>query len=105
MALFRKKAQQDIEAYQLTKELALAAITSETNLPGLRLASASYNEKRSELYDAKFICTTIHGQETIVAIDDWVITEPDGEHYYPCKPAIFAARYERSPQECETPHE
>lgn len=37
--------------------------------------------------------TTIHGQETSVAPGDWIITEPDGIHHYPCKPDVFAARY------------
>lgn len=40
------------------------------------------------------IVTTIHGQETKVAIGDWVIKEPDGIHYYPCKPDIFKQTYE-----------
>lgn len=40
------------------------------------------------------VVTTIHGQVTAVAPGDWVIREPDGEHYYPCKPDIFAATYE-----------
>ncbi len=39
--------------------------------------------------------TTIHGQETRVAIGDWVIQEPDGEHQYPCKPDIFGQTYEK----------
>lgn len=25
---------------------------------------------------------------------DWIIAEPDGRGYYPCKPDIFAATYE-----------
>ncbi len=37
---------------------------------------------------------TIHGQKAYLANGDWVITEPDGEHYYPCKPDIFEATYE-----------
>ncbi len=28
-------------------------------------------------------------------IGDWIIPEPDGEHFYPCKPEIFEATYER----------
>jgi hypothetical protein len=36
---------------------------------------------------------TIHGQKTIVMPGDWIITEPDGIHHYPCKPDIFAATY------------
>ncbi len=38
--------------------------------------------------------TTIHGEYTKVAPGDWIITEPDGEHHYPCKPDIFDANYE-----------
>ena len=37
---------------------------------------------------------TIHGQRTQVAFGDWVITEPDGMHHYPCKPDIFQTTYE-----------
>lgn len=37
---------------------------------------------------------TIHGQATLVAPGDWIITEPDGKHHYPCRPDIFEATYE-----------
>jgi hypothetical protein len=37
---------------------------------------------------------TIHGQMTPVVRGDWIIQEPDGKHYYPCKPDIFAKIYE-----------
>lgn len=40
------------------------------------------------------VVTTIHDQTTLVANGDWIITEPDGVHHYPCKPDIFAATYE-----------
>lgn len=30
----------------------------------------------------------------IVDPGDWIIAEPDGEHYYPCKPEIFRQNYE-----------
>lgn len=40
------------------------------------------------------VVVTIHGQTTLVADGDWIITEPDGIHHYPCKPDIFAATYE-----------
>jgi len=26
--------------------------------------------------------------------NDWIIVEPDSEHYYPCKPDIFEQTYE-----------
>lgn len=44
---------------------------------------------------ASGIVTTIHGQETKVAIGDWIIKEPDEIHHYPCKPDIFEATYEK----------
>jgi hypothetical protein len=37
---------------------------------------------------------TIHNQRAWLAPGDWVITEPDGVHHYPCKPDVFAATYE-----------
>jgi hypothetical protein len=40
------------------------------------------------------IVETIHGQRTIVTTGDWIITEPDGIHHYPCKPEIFEKTYE-----------
>ena len=39
--------------------------------------------------------TTIHGQRTVIAPGDWIITEPgDGSRHYPCKDEIFRATYE-----------
>lgn len=39
---------------------------------------------------------TIHeGQIVNLEIGDYVIPEPDGEHYYPCKPDIFEQTYEK----------
>lgn len=38
---------------------------------------------------------TIHkGQTVSLEIGDWVIAEPDGIHFYPCKPDIFTETYE-----------
>lgn len=37
---------------------------------------------------------TIHNQKSFLQNGDWIIQEPDGEHYYPCKPDIFEATYE-----------
>jgi hypothetical protein len=37
---------------------------------------------------------TAHGQRVYVEHYDWIIAEPDGRGYYPCKPDIFAATYE-----------
>lgn len=38
---------------------------------------------------------TIHESQVVDLTDgDWVVPEPDGEHFYPIKPDIFAATYE-----------
>ena len=37
---------------------------------------------------------TIHDDQIVLlAVGDWIIPEPDGEHFYPVKPDIFAATY------------
>lgn len=56
------------------------------------------NAVRHDLIDlgrAVFVVTTIHGQKTVVVDGDWIITESDGIHFYPCKPDVFEATYER----------
>jgi len=37
---------------------------------------------------------TIHDQRCYLAPGDWIVPEPDGVHYYPVKPDIFAATYD-----------
>lgn len=38
---------------------------------------------------------TMHRNQAVILSDgDWIIPEPDGVHFYPCKPDIFAATYE-----------
>ncbi|GAC1370960.1 MAG: hypothetical protein NVS3B25_19190 [Hymenobacter sp.] len=37
---------------------------------------------------------TIHGAACPVQPGDWIIPEPDGIHFYPCKPDIFEKTYE-----------
>ena len=38
---------------------------------------------------------TIHNNQIVLLeIGDWIIPEPDGIHFYPCKPDIFEATYE-----------
>lgn len=45
--------------------------------------------------DSKPHVHTIHDDQVVILADgDWIIPEPDGKHYYPCKPDIFAATYE-----------
>ena len=43
---------------------------------------------------------TIHeGQYVYLTKGDWILPEPDGEHFYPVKPDIFEATYEAVSQE------
>jgi len=44
--------------------------------------------------DGRHYVVTVHGQRTWLAVGDWIITEADGIHHYPCKPDIFEATYE-----------
>ena len=37
---------------------------------------------------------TVHDQRCYIVAGDWILPEPDGVHFYPCKPEIFAATYE-----------
>jgi len=38
---------------------------------------------------------TIHkGQMVLLEVGDFVLPEPDGKHFYPCKPDIFEKTYE-----------
>lgn len=37
---------------------------------------------------------TIHGESAKVVPGDWIITESDGIHHYPCKAAEFEKIYE-----------
>jgi hypothetical protein len=41
-----------------------------------------------------YYVVTIHEQKAWLDEGDWVITESDGVHHYPCKPDVFAVTYE-----------
>jgi len=38
--------------------------------------------------------TAHQAQRVDVVSGDWIVPEPDGEHYYPVKPSIFENTYE-----------
>ena len=63
---------------------------------GVQRAALQHNLPRDANYwpAGAPVVVTIHGQMTRVRDGDWIITEPDGKHFYPCKPAIFEATYE-----------
>lgn len=79
MAKFRKKPVV-VEATQFFE--------NGSKVPGVR-----YGIIASGSNEFHFV-TTIHGQRAVVVDGDWIITEPDGIHHYPCKPDIFEAAYE-----------
>lgn len=45
----------------------------------------------------KFFVVTVHDQHAYLTPGDWVITEPDGVHYYPCQDTIFRDNHEDVP--------
>lgn len=47
-----------------------------------------------DTYSKRFYVITIHSQKAYIEKGDWIIAEPDGKHYYPCRPDIFAQAYE-----------
>ncbi|KKL57257.1 hypothetical protein LCGC14_2237220 [marine sediment metagenome] len=53
-------------------------------------------DDHGEVINVIFSIVTIHsGQSVDLEPGDWVLLEPDGRHYYPCKPEIFEKTYER----------
>lgn len=37
---------------------------------------------------------TIQGRHVKVSPGEWIITESDGIHHYPCDPVVFSAKYD-----------
>jgi len=82
MAKFRRKPGETIEAEQYTKYGKL--VTGMCN--SLSCFSGGNNEPHVH---------TIHdNQMALLEVGDWVIPEPDGEHFRLCKPDTFEAAYE-----------
>jgi hypothetical protein len=48
---------------------------------------------------------TAHRERAHLSPGDWVIKEPKGDGYYPCKPAVFMKRWEPLEAECMTADE
>jgi hypothetical protein len=54
-----------------------------------------FNDRRACALDEEgWYVTTIHGQRTTIVDGDWIIPEPDGEHFYPVKPEVFESTYD-----------
>lgn len=77
---YRRIPGDPIEARQWPDEVVIADISK--NWPGVGID-----------YHGCFV-TTVHEQKAYLAPGDWILPEPDGVHFYPCKPDIFAKTYE-----------
>jgi len=86
----RKQVTNDIEAFQFNP---LAQHKKE--LPKGVQGVPSPGSDNWAYLGCEFFVTTIHGHLTPIVAGDWIITEPDGIHHYPCKPDIFEATYEK----------
>lgn len=47
-----------------------------------------------DVTERQYYVTTMHEQHVNLTPGDWVIAEPVPDRYYPCKPEVFAKRYE-----------
>jgi len=57
--------------------------------PDQEACKLDYNAKP----EPQWYVVTIHGAPCPIESGDWIIPEPDGEHFYPVKPDIFVERY------------
>lgn len=78
MAQYRRKPGKIIEAHQWNSD------EGDAGHEGVEWDSAT-----NQCY-----VVTVHGQRAYLADGDWILPEPDGVHFYPCKPDIFADSYE-----------
>jgi hypothetical protein len=53
-----------------------------------------FRDRGAVQFDNGFFVETIHLQRCNIVDGDWIIPEPDGVHFYPCKPDIFEMTYE-----------
>lgn len=88
---FRKKPV-EIEAFQLTNELAVKHLIDKMPLPfGLKIGNANFHEGRREVSFFRLFIETLEGRME-GREGDWIIKGVKGE-LYPCKPDVFEATY------------
>lgn len=95
MSTFRTKPMH-VEAVQLTRPVLEAALFDGTALP---MGVEFHGEIRvsSRTFMGNLICNSRQGKVS-AEIDDWIIVEPGAPGLcYPCKPDVFAAKYEPAP--------
>ncbi len=59
---------------------------------GVEFEDNGNSPERGKRY--QFYVVTAHGQRANIVSGDWIIAEPDGRGYYPCKDSIFKEFYE-----------
>ena len=90
---FRKKTV-EIDAVQLTGDMVASHLFDKGKLPdGVRLRSASSVSETRKVNNFTGAIDTLEGVMD-VKIGDWIIKGVKGE-FYPCKPDIFAEKYEK----------
>lgn len=93
MSRFRSKPV-EIEAELVTEKMIQDHLFDGVPLPnGMVISRASYNSVTRKIDAAYAHCVTRQGEVPVV-LGDWVIQESDGSGCYPCKPDVFAAKYE-----------
>lgn len=91
MSKFRSKPV-EIEAVQLTPLQAIRYVFRVDKMPN----GLDFNGIRNadgETWTGGLMCATRQG-EVEAHVGDWIIQESDGSGCYPCKPDVFAAKYE-----------
>lgn len=53
-----------------------------------------YPAKQNGTYNGDAFVVTMHDQRVYLQNGDWIIAEPDGDHYYPCKDNVFRSKYD-----------
>lgn len=92
-----KKKPIEVEAYQITEDLLKPILFDGVAYPvGLQLGSAKLYPPGRHICSWRGTVINRYNQRPGVVIGDWIISEPDGIHFYPLKPDIFANTYERA---------
>jgi len=91
---FRKKPVV-IDAYQFTRKIVEDNKFDDIPLPeGIQITSCQWHKVDRRLYSYTVRIDTLEGETYKVEEGDWIIRGVKGE-FYPCKPDIFNATYER----------
>ena len=57
------------------------------------MAGVFYPPIRDGVFVGDAFVVTAHNQRVYLQVGDWIVPEPDGEHYYPIRADIFKESY------------